>query len=387
MVDAAGAYLKQHRTVDQPVPVVHAGPDGASIHAQACKDFFPAPAQHPDWVANWVAHSETDTIVAALHAGDKAVFSLPLEVVSLGAIRAARFMSGPHANGNFPAMSPDSAPLDRETLKALTEQISIKRPDIDVILLERQARRISGQDNPLLQLPHTQSPNPALSVSLDGGFDAVLARANGKRKRKKHRSQTRKFEVAGGWQRIPAETADQIEAMCETFFAMKDARFRALGIKNTFDDSGVKRFFVHLFADAAQQSEPAFALHGLEVGGKLRAITGTSICATRHVCEFSAFADDELAHAAPGDFLFFENIREACESGAEIYDFSVGDEGYKRRWCDRVEQQFDCSIPLTARGRLAAMAYRGSTEAKRIVKSNEALLRAAKTIRRKLAGR
>ena len=43
-----------------------------------------------------------------------------------------------------------------------------------------------------------------------------------------------------------------------------------------------------------------------------RAVRGNTL-----ICEFGAIAEDELAHASPGDFLFFDNIREACESGLD----------------------------------------------------------------------
>ena len=387
MVDAAGAYLRKQQPLKQLSPFVHDSSDGALVHAQVCDGSCPTPAQHPDWVANWIAHSGTETIIAALHGEDgSTIFSLPLELCAFGAVKAARYLSGPHANGNFPALSAEAPAPDRSALELLIEQIATDRPDIDILVLERQAKKAGGVDNPLLQLPHAQSPNPALSVTLAGGFDAVLERSSGKRKRKKHRSQMRKFDAAGGWQRVRAETGDQARKMLDAFFAMKSERFRKLGIHNTFGDDGVKRFFHNLFGEAAQKTDPVFVLNGLEVGGTLRAITGSSLCAGRYVCEFSAFADDELAVAAPGDFLFYENIREACDNGAEIYDFSVGDEGYKRQWCDRVEWQFDCFIPLNAKGRLAAMAYRSSAEAKRIVKSNDTLWKAAKSIRRKIAG-
>ena len=115
-------------------------------------------------------------------------------------------------------------------------------------------------------------------------------------------------------------------------------------------------FFHTLFADALAETPPPFVLHGLEVGGKLRAVTGSSRCGKRLICEFGAIAEDELAHASPGDFLFFDNIEEACQRGLAVYDFSVGDEPYKRLWCDLETRHFDVIVPLTTKGRAAGVA-------------------------------
>ncbi|MEZ5811695.1 MAG: GNAT family N-acetyltransferase [Rhizobiaceae bacterium] len=387
MVDAEGAILPKADSGLRLSPVIHYGGDAADVHATVCRTAVSAPAQHPLWVETRMAQSGADTLVAALHDESGApVFSLPLETAVANGVRSARFMSGPHANGNFAPTAAAAPPIGAEMLSRLTDRLARQRPDIDLVLLERQAPLIDGRDNPLLALPHSASPNPALAVTLDGGFDAVLARTSGKRKRKKHRSQRRKFEAMGGWRRFSADTPDEVSMLLDAFFAMKQARFRQLGIRNTFEADGVQPFFRRLFVEALAEPRPPFVLHGLEVGGKVRAVTGSSVSGDRLVCEFSSFADDDTAHASPGDFLFFENIREACADGLAVYDFSVGDEAYKRLWCDRVETQFDCAIPLSAKGRLAAIAYRATGGAKRVLKSNEALWQAAKKLRRSVAG-
>ncbi|MEX0344034.1 MAG: GNAT family N-acetyltransferase [Rhizobiaceae bacterium] len=387
MVDATGVILRKSATADNFSPMVVSGAEAAQCHASVCEDLCPAPSQHPVWVANWMSHSGTDAFVAVVcDVHEEPVLSLPLQTSVSGGVKVATYQSGSHANGNFPAIRPGSQPVPQAVLVGLVEEIAKARPDIDLLLLERQAATSNGVENPFLAFPHSDSPNPALAVSLDGGFDAVLARSSGKRKRKKHRSQVRKFESLGDWRRYRADTPSSTEQMLNAFFVMKAERFQQMGIENKFADTGVQRFFHELFAEACTAPNPPFVLHGLEVAGKLRAVTGSSICTGRIVCEFSSFADDDAAHASPGDFLFFENIREACQLGMSIYDFSVGDEPYKRLWCDREEIQFDCRIPLTAKGKLAAMAYRTAAEAKRAIKSNSTLWQTAKKIRRTVSG-
>ena len=204
-------------------------------------------------------------------------------------------------------------------------------------------------------MPILPSPNLSLAVDLGGGFDALLLRASGKRKRKKHRSQMRKFEAVGSHRRIEAETPDEVNRLLDAFFEMKEFRFRKMGIANVFGDEQVRAFFRALFTDALAEDKPSFVLHGLEVAGKLRAVTGSSRSGKRLICEFGAIAEDDLGHTSPGDFLFFDNIQEACETGFAVYDFSVGDEPYKRLWCDIETQHFEVLIPLTLKGRALAL--------------------------------
>ncbi len=355
-------------------------------YREDCSDARFMPAQSPDWVAAWAKHAPHPPIIARLCDGDGHLMSLALEVARQGRFGVARFIGDRHANGNFPALSRrvrDGLPGSH--LQMLVDGIRHARPDIDLLVLERQVRNCGDQTNPLSGWPHGDSPNVSLAVDLEGGFDAVLERSSGKRKRKQHRSQARKLEAAGGYERRLAGSRAEAEAMLDAFFDMKAHRFALMGVQDVFAPDRVKASFRTLFGDAAEMQNPGFVLHGLEVAGRLRAVTGSSRVGERLICEFSSFADDELSEASPGRFLFYENIEDACSQELKIYDFSVGDEYYKRLWCDLETIQFDTFVPLTAKGRAAALTRAGIARAKRLINNNPRLWATAKAVRRRLA--
>ena len=345
-----------------------------------------APAQGALWIEEWVANASPDGFIAMVEADGKPVYALALEILRSGPFRTARFMSGHHANGNFAAADPAFVAADAFDAQAILSAIRRARPDVDALVLERLMPDLDGLANPLLALPHFPSPNVSLAVSLEGGFEALLSRVSGKRKRKKHRSQTRKFEAAGGFRRIEATTPEEVTRLLDAFFAMKESRFRKMGIPNAFDDAEVQTFFRSLFRDALGENPLPFVLHALEVGGRLRAVTGSSRSAKHLVCEFGAIAEDDLGHASPGDFLFFENIGEACRQGLEVFDFSVGDEPYKRLWCDIETRHFDVVAPLTAKGALLARNLRLNAGVKAWIKNSPTIWKIAKLLRKKAAG-
>ncbi|MGX9143932.1 GNAT family N-acetyltransferase [Mesorhizobium sp. 128a] len=363
--------------------------DAAALAAYAdfCRSALFAPAQSAAWACAWTAQANPDAIVATLKIKDRPVFSLALEITPSGPFRVARFMGGRHANGNFAAADKAwLAKADASAVRTLLMAIAKARPDIDLVALERLLPDLDGIPNPLAALAHFPSPNLSLAVNLDGGFDALLSRASGKRKRKKHRSQTRKFEAVGSHRRIEARTPEEVNRLLDAFFEMKEFRFAKMGIANVFGEPEVRAFFRTLFAGALGEEKPAFVLHGLEVAGKLRAITGSSRSGKRLICEFGAIAEDDLGHSSPGDFLFFDNIQEACDRGFEVYDFSVGDEPYKRLWCDIETQHFEVLVPLTLQGRALAVALRQGARAKAYIKNNPTVWKLTKLLRRKAAG-
>lgn len=398
MVDATASFdgnrLAATEASSRALPRDHAGlsisvasTDGLAAYAEFCRSALFGPAQSAAWVQNWAAETRPDLLVATLSAEGKPVFSLALEVAARRPFRIARFMGGRHANGNFVAADPNwLAKADIPALRSVLAAIAKARPDIDLVALERLLPDLDGVPNPLASLDHFSSPNLSLAVDLDGGFDALLSRASGKRKRKKHRSQIRKFEAVGSYRRIEARTPEGVDRLLDAFFEMKELRFRKMGIANVFGDAQVRGFFRALFMQALAEDRPSFVLHGLEVAGKLRAITGSSRSVKRLICEFGAIAEDDLGHASPGDFLFFDNIQEACETGFEVYDFSVGDEPYKRLWCDIETRHFEVLVPLTVKGRMLALTLRQGARLKAFVKNSPTIWKLTKVLRRKAAG-
>ncbi|MDX8446650.1 GNAT family N-acetyltransferase [Mesorhizobium captivum] len=396
MVDAAASFdgnrvaaneAPARAPASSQIRLTAAVSDGLAHYAEFCASALFAPAQSPSWVRNWAAETKADMVVAALNADSRPALSLALEVVRSGPFRVARFAGGRHANGNFPAADPRFLPaIDGPAIRSLFSAIAKARPDIDLVSLERLLPDLDGLANPLAALPNFPSPNLALAVDLDGGFDALLARASGKRKRKKHRSQTRKFEAVGSFRRIEARGREEVDRLLDAFFDMKEVRFAKMGIANVFGDAEVRAFFRALFADALAEEKPPFLLHALDIAGKLRAVTGSSRSGKRLICEFGAIAEDDLASTSPGDFLFFDNIQEACEQGFDVYDFSVGDEPYKRLWCDIEVQHFEALAPLTLKGRVLATGFRQGARAKAFIKNNPTVWKLTKMLRRKTAG-
>lgn len=398
MVDAAASFDGNRVTADE-APTRPLAPnrnglsatvsDGAGLagYVQFCASALFAPPQSASWISNWARETGADMVIATSSIETRPMLSLALEVVRRGPFKVARFAGGRHANGNFAAVDPDLLPkIDTRAIRSLFFAIARARPDIDLISLERLLPDLDSVANPLAALPNYPSPNLALAVDLDGGFDALLSRASGKRKRKKHRSQTRKFEAAGGLRHIEARTRDETDRLLDAFFEMKEARFAKMGIANVFGDHKVRAFFRSLFADSLAEKTPSFVLHGLEVAQKLRAVTGSSRSGQRLICEFGAIAEDDLAFTSPGDFLFFDNIQEACQRGFRVYDFSVGDEPYKRLWCDIEVRHFEVLAPLTLKGRALAIALKQGARAKAFVKNNPTMWKLAKMLRRKAAG-
>jgi CelD/BcsL family acetyltransferase involved in cellulose biosynthesis len=87
---------------------------------------------------------------------------------------------------------------------------------------------------------------------------------------------------------------------------------------------------------------------------------------------------------SPGLILVRHIIDHYAERGYRALDLGVGSDDYKRLFCKATEPIFDCFIPLSPRGAVAATVASAVNRTKRLVKRSPALLRLAQGLRRVL---
>ncbi|MDQ0998783.1 CelD/BcsL family acetyltransferase involved in cellulose biosynthesis [Phyllobacterium ifriqiyense] len=362
--------------------------DGRDVEAawfELGADFISGASQTPRWLALWQSLVNRDCLVAALYCEEQPVLILPLEIRQTGPLRIAIYAGGPHANCNFPAILPGQN-ITADALRLLFDALHHARPDIDLVSLTRQMGELGGFANPLIKIPSRVNANISLAITLDGNFETVLARGNAKRKKKKHRHDMRRFEDAGGFSTITATMPEETNAMLDNYFEHKATRLAQAGIKNTYEPAGVKDFFKQLFAEEAAASSPRFQLKALKVAGQYRAVLGKSYAADQTFIDFVGIAEDELVSTSPGEFLFFEDIAASCQTDLHIYSFGIGDEPYKRSWCDIELPTYDTDISLTAKGRIFQAWLQVRRKLVRMMKQNEFVWAKVKKLRSMLRG-
>ena len=75
----------------------------------------------------------------------------------------------------------------------------------------------------------------------------------------------------------------------------------------------------------------------------------------RYYYILAGYDDGELARFGPGAIQLMDVMRYAIEHGCKLFDFTIGDEPYKREWCDIEIKLCDYVAPASLRGWLAAV--------------------------------
>jgi CelD/BcsL family acetyltransferase involved in cellulose biosynthesis len=330
-----------------------------------------------DWCAAWAATHANQLLLVRGRIGQKTMFILPLELVRGRLFRTARFIGSPHSNINTGLFAEDFDPITCTKLAAeLIADLSAKLSRVaDIVTLEKMPFDWHGTSHPLASLPAVRNQNASYQLPLLENFEATLAQLNAKRRRKKFRVSEKRLEAMGGYEHIVATTSAERRQILDLFFEQKAIRFKALGLPNVFQDEETQAFFHALAAvEPTHEGQPlelnAIRLRGQE-NGRVVAIAGLSRKGDHVICQFGSIDDDIAADASPGELLFYLIIRRCNAEGVKLFDFGIGDQGYKRSWCTVETIQRDIILPLTLRGRLAASVHRTAVRLKSGIKKNK----------------
>lgn len=340
------------------------------------KDTVYSGYQDPAFLRAWTRLAGCNPMFVTLSAPGHGPVLLPFEVCDNG---VAGYCGGRHANGNFPVGRPgDVQALCEAGRGPVVAALKAARLPASAIVAERQHGCWQELENPLVFDDSAASPNIALSFAIDTDFETLWTTKISKSTRKKFRSYQRKLENQGTvtfHHPVPAaETARYLDA----FFTMKAVRFRQAGITDVFSDERTQSFFRALFAGGGVHQ-----LHALTLDDAIVAVIGCTVDKGRTTVEFGSF-DNDYGDVRPGQLLFRSAIEYACEHGCRIFDFGIGDEPYKRRWCDIETTHYDTTIGLTLTGRMKAGTHQVRSRIVHTIKSNDRVWSAAKSLRKAL---
>jgi CelD/BcsL family acetyltransferase involved in cellulose biosynthesis len=348
------------------------------------RQFF-TPYQRFDFLGPWqrqvgARENLSPLIVIAYDAERHPLLLLPLTLRRSRGVRTACFMGGKHTTFNLALWDRDFAkaatPADLDTLIAAIAG----RGAADVLALCQQPLRWRDLANPMALLPNQPSVNdcPQLTMS-PGAAPATLIKSPFRRRLK---GKERKLERLPGYHYHVATSDADVARLLDWFFLVKPRRMAEQKLPDVFAEPGVKEFIRGAcMARLAGGGGRVINIHALECDDEVIAIYAGVADGQRFSMMFNTYTMSGNSRFSPGLILMRNIIDEQAVRGCRALDLGVGSDEYKRLFCKSDEPIFDCFIPLSPRGKLAAVAMSGLNRAKYLVKHNQALLLVAQKLR------
>lgn len=339
------------------------------------------PYQRFDLLGSWQRsvgerESARPFVVIARDAEQRPLALLPFALRQGYGVRAGCFMGGKHTTFNMGLWNAEFAAqavaADLDTLFAPL------RDQIDVLALTQQPKRWHDQQNPFALLPQQSAINGCPVLVMEPGGPPASRISNSFRRRLK--SKEKKLQALAGYRYHLATTDADVTRLLDWFFRVKPARMAEQKLPNVFAEAGVEQF-IRSACLAPRGEGRAIDIHALECDDEVIAIFAGVADGERFSMMFNTYTMSEHARYSPGLILMRYIIDRCGERGYRSLDLGIGSDDYKRMFCKTDEDIFDSFVPLTSRGKLAAMAMSSLNVGKRLVKQNQMLFDLARRLR------
>lgn len=318
-------------------------------------------------------------IIIAHDAEGRPLMLMPLVIRRRHGVRIACFMGGKHANFNMALWDRDFArEIGAADLAALLAGLREKGM-ADLLVLRQQPRHWQDFLNPLAMLPRQRSVNDCPVLHMVPGDPPANRISNSFRRRLKGKE--RKLQSPGYRHHVAASDAD-IERILDWFFRVKPMRMAEQKLPDVFAEPGVEGFLRKACHAALPGGGHAIDIHALECDDEVIAIFAGVADGHRFSMMFNTYTMSARARFSPGLILMRYIIDHYGERGYRALDLGIGSDDYKRMFCKGDEPIFDNFVPLTLRGKIAAVAIAGVSRAMRLVKTNQTLFDLAQRLRR-----
>ncbi|MCC7346397.1 MAG: GNAT family N-acetyltransferase, partial [Variibacter sp.] len=333
-----------------------------------------------DWLAAWQRHvgartGTTPVIVVGRQPSGEPLFIIPL-AVSGGVLRRLTFLGREVGDYNAPLLAPDFTRVAghdfRQLWDAITDTLQHDpQGRHDVLVLDKMPETIGAQPNPFLQLDVRPNPSGAYLTALTGDWDSFYAEKRSSSTRRRDRTKRKKLSDIGEVRMTTPEAPAAILATLERLIAQKRKAFQRMGVADMFARPGYVDFLRELAS--APPSRRLAHVSSLDVGDTQAATNLGLVFRGGYYHVLASYDDGPLSRFGPGAAHLHELMAYAIGRKCAFFDFTIGDEPYKRDWADREIMLHDCVKPASLRGRAVAAPLDFARRVKRAIKQSPTL--------------
>ncbi len=329
-----------------------------------------------DWLSTWlrnigVREGCKPAVVIGRYEG-AVLFLMPFALEGGAGLRKVSWLGSYLCNYNGPVLAPDFSRRvsSLQFIKLWRDVQSLLRRQLghDIVDLEKMPTMIGEQANPFCAMRVTPHVNDAYMTVVGGDWDAYYAIKRSSSSRRTDRKKRKRFSDFGETRFITAGNRDDVIRCVDELIDEKRRSYAKLGVVNMFEWPGYRDFFIDLATDAHSSSMTHASR--VDVGAKTVAANFGLMHRGRYYYILAGYDDGDLARFGPGAMQLQDVMRYAAEHNCPLFDFTIGDEPYKREWCDVEISLCDFVSPASWRGSVAAASTVPFRQIKRSIKRN-----------------
>ena len=200
--------------------------------------------------------------------------------------------------------------------------------------------RVGEQANPFLALAAGLNPSNAYVADLFGTWTEFYEAKRSSATRRRDRTKLKRLGEIGEVRFVTPQDRGEIERSVDVLIEQKSRSFARMGVANMFDAAGLERVLRRgRDRRAHARSRPCQPARRRTRPGP-RSISA-SCSATATIMCWRATTTARRRASGAGAAHLRELLRYSIEHGLKHFDFTIGDERYKREWSDRTIMLYD----------------------------------------------
>ena len=348
------------------------------------------PFQTFEWLAAWqrhvgILHDVIPAIVVGRAGDGGIVFIMPLAIETRHKLRRLCWLGEDLCDYNAPLLARDfSQRIASEQFLAIWSELrrqlqSDPQLRFDWIEFEKMPQTVGVQINPLTYLDVTANANSAHLTRLGDEWETFYRAKRSSATRRRDRTKRKRMSEFGEIRFETVTEPVELRRTLDTLWEQKKRIFAHKGIADIFARPGYREFF----ADFASNPNTRHLAHvsRVEIGSDCAAANLAIVFGDCYYHVLSSYGDGELTRYGPGALHLRELLAYAIQRGLRLFDFTIGDEHYKREWSDLRLPLYDYSTAATLRGWPANLFSIVRRRAKRFIKQTPLLWRSVSRLR------
>jgi CelD/BcsL family acetyltransferase involved in cellulose biosynthesis len=226
-----------------------------------------------------------------------------------------------------------------------------------------------------------RNPSNAYLTQLGDDWETFYAAKRSSATRRRDRTKRKRLAEFGEVKFVSPASAEEVAASFEVLMQQKTLQFARMGVANLFVRPGHPEFY----REVATAKRDLVHVSRLDVGAVPAAVNYGLMFRGCYYHVLASYTDHELSKFGPGAAHLHDLMGYAINRSCKAFDFTIGDERYKRDWCDTEIKLFDHIAFMTVRGAMVAGPLLAARAVKRWIKQTPVVWNAF-TRARELAG-
>ncbi|MEO5806803.1 GNAT family N-acetyltransferase [Devosia sp.] len=334
-----------------------------------------SPGQSYDFIKLWIQTrriaSQNQFFVVGYHE-DRPVALMPLHRKTVKGVRLYTWFPGANVGAYSPLTDLMSVvAMSADMRKTLWTRMTSHLPPADLMYLRAMPVEVGGVGG-IFDSLGTSLEFETLYRSHYSSWAECDQLQRSKSRRKHDRQQGERLDAMGAVRFEDVRAGPETHTIIATMFNQRSARFKAMGIPDTF----VRENLVAFYHAAAQPGSGVdVRLHVLRLNGDIVAVRYNVVHGDKMFCLISSMsADLAIQNGSPGKQCLLRVMQTVFDEGFRTFDMGAGFTDEKRHWCNVQIPLRQHYVPLSARGDVVLGAHQLIQRTRVRIKANRTLM-------------